>query len=414
MRVAIWHDLPSGGGLRAMVGQVRELIAMGHDVSVWSPATSPSSFSRDWWPAQVPHHIRPIAESWRPGYLDRRFGGIPNAWRGEALTTHARAVTGEMREWNPDVLLVHPCTWFHASPLALHWHGASVLYLQEPYRPLYEALPENPWAALPVTSGGCYRSRLGRLVRDQRQLTANRRQVREEVAWVRAFDRVLVNSLYSRECVSRAYGIDSVYCPLGADHGALPSLPMSKQPFVVSLGQLSPHKDARLAVAAVAKVPRDRRPQLRWFGNRHDQGYLEQVQADAKSLDVDFRFELSVPDGELSVQMAQAACFVFCARLEPLGLSPLEANLAGTSVVAVAEGGVRETIIDGVNGTLVYNRDAAAMGAAIDRYVSDLPWATAQGKRAREHVLATHSWKRAGVALELELKNAMYGAGAPI
>ena len=38
--------------------------------------------------------------------------------------------------------------------------------------------------------------------------------------------------------------------------------------------------------------------------------------------------------------------------LEPFGLAPLEANACGTPVVAVAQGGVRETIIDGQNGFL--------------------------------------------------------------
>ena len=392
-----------------MIGQIRELRGLGHEIAVWTPCSSSSTLSSDWWPADVPLFTRAFAGTWTPGYVDRRFGELPADWRFRQMNEHAAAVTREIEQWKPDVLLVHPCSWFHASPLAMHWRGASVLYLQEPFRPLYEALPENPWAALPATNGGSYRSRLGRLIRDQRQIGANRRQVREEIAWVRAFDRVLVNSLYSRECVIRAYGVDSVYCPLGADHGTVPIPRLPKQPFVASLGQLSPHKDPRFAVAAVAKVPRERRPQLRWFGNRGDDAYVELVTSEAKALDVDFRFELSLPDAELSAQLAQAACFVFCARLEPLGLAPLEANIAGTAVVAIAEGGVRETIIPGVNGTLVYNRDPGAMGAAIDRYVSDLAWASSEGERARQHVMSTHTWKRAGLALEAELKRVAFG-----
>jgi glycosyltransferase involved in cell wall biosynthesis len=45
----------------------------------------------------------------------------------------------------------------------------------------------------------------------------------------------------------------------------------------------------------------------------------------------------------------RAAVMVYSARLEPFGLAPLEANACATPVVAVAEGGVRESIRNGVN-----------------------------------------------------------------
>jgi len=47
---------------------------------------------------------------------------------------------------------------------------------------------------------------------------------------------------------------------------------------------------------------------------------------------------------------------VYSARLEPFGLAPLEANACATPVVAVAEGGVRESIRNGVNGVLISER----------------------------------------------------------
>jgi glycosyltransferase involved in cell wall biosynthesis len=407
MRVAVWHDLPSGGGLRALSGQVRELAALGHEVAVWTPRSSNSDLGLEWWPGNVPQHVRPFAGTAPTSRLDQRFGAGLDLfeWRRATLVTHAGEVTREMKAWNPDVLLAHPCRWFHASPIALHWDGPNALYLQEPFRPLYEASPESAWAALPDERGGSVKARLGGMLRDYRKNTLNRRQVRDELQWVRAFDRIFVNSLFSRESISRAYGVDSVYSPLGVDHSAASEVAVSvKEPFVASLGELAPHKDARLAVAAVAQIPRQRRPQLRWSGNRADPQYLEAVRADAAAMDVDFVFQRELSDGQLALQLAQAACFIFCAHLEPLGLSPLEANLAGTAVVAVAEGGVRETIVPGVNGTLVYNRDAGALGAAIDRYVSDLEWARAEGMRARDHVLLHHTWKRAGIMLEAQLR----------
>jgi glycosyltransferase involved in cell wall biosynthesis len=42
----------------------------------------------------------------------------------------------------------------------------------------------------------------------------------------------------------------------------------------------------------------------------------------------------------------------YAPRLEPLGLAPLEAGACGLPVVAVAEAGVRETVVDGITGSL--------------------------------------------------------------
>jgi glycosyltransferase involved in cell wall biosynthesis len=52
------------------------------------------------------------------------------------------------------------------------------------------------------------------------------------------------------------------------------------------------------------------------------------------------------------------------------GFPPLEANVCGLPVGAVAEGGVRETVVDGINGLLV-EPDEKAMASAIERLRND-------------------------------------------
>ena len=59
MKIAVWHNLPSGGAKRALHDQVRGLIARGHEVEVWCPPTS----NRDFLPLGnlVPEHVVPLA-----------------------------------------------------------------------------------------------------------------------------------------------------------------------------------------------------------------------------------------------------------------------------------------------------------------------------------------------------------------
>src|SRR5216683_2521051 len=44
MKIAVWHNLPSGGGKRALYDHVRGLVARGHSVEVWCPPTASRTF----------------------------------------------------------------------------------------------------------------------------------------------------------------------------------------------------------------------------------------------------------------------------------------------------------------------------------------------------------------------------------
>jgi glycosyltransferase involved in cell wall biosynthesis len=73
--------------------------------------------------------------------------------------------------------------------------------------------------------------------------------------------------------------------------------------------------------------------------------------------------------------------------LEPFGLTVLESTSCGTPVVAVAQGGYRETVIEGVNGYLT-ERNAASLGEGIIRIMhGDLR--TTPGAL---HAMVTRDW----------------------
>jgi glycosyltransferase involved in cell wall biosynthesis len=71
-------------------------------------------------------------------------------------------------------------------------------------------------------------------------------------------------------------------------------------------------------------------------------------------------------------------------------------------VIAVAEGGVRETIVDQVNGLFV-EHNPAAMAAAIDRLCTDRSFARQLGTNARRAVEAKWGLNSAVDRLEQQL-----------
>ena len=44
IRIAVWHNLPSGGGKRALYDQVRGLTNRGYHIEAWCPSTADQNF----------------------------------------------------------------------------------------------------------------------------------------------------------------------------------------------------------------------------------------------------------------------------------------------------------------------------------------------------------------------------------
>jgi glycosyltransferase involved in cell wall biosynthesis len=103
---------------------------------------------------------------------------------------------------------------------------------------------------------------------------------------------------------------------------------------------------------------------------------------------------------------------VYAPRLEPFGLAPLEANACGLPVVAVAEGGVRETIIDGVNGFLVQHQPQM-MAHAIQRLTQDKDLVACLSKNGLEIVQEKWSLNSAVERLERELTQVAMPEASP-
>ncbi len=392
MKIAVWHNLPSGGGKRALYDHVRGLIERGHTVESWCPSTADQTYL----PLSelITEHVLPF--SWQPRLVKNRFDEIKNLYLNvtdliEAMDQHCRQCAEEINNGGFDLVFVNTSMFLAVSSIGRHIRIPNVLYLQEPCRHLYESalLQENyrqlsetephlPWLALPEIKGASSLRKIKRLPRDLMQTQGIRVQAREEWLSARAFDAVLVNSFFSRESVLRAYGLDAKVCYLGIDADKFTNQHQEREMIIVGIGFIAKWKNIKLVLEALAEV-REPRPRLVWVGNGSDKSYMEELLQFARQNGVGFEPRVSVTDEELVNILNRAAMMVYAPRLEPFGFAPLEANACGLPVIGVAEGGLRETIVDGVNGLLVES-DAQVMAAAIERLVSDKDYARQLGE----------------------------------
>ena len=398
MRIAVWHNLPSGGGKRALYDHVKGLKERGHTIESWCPPTA----DQDYLPLSdlVPEHIVPAQIDPRSSsyslknVLTLRTRALSIV---KELDAYAQQSAAQIERGNFDVLLANSSIEIAVSSIGRYLKLPKALYLQEPFRYFYEAEPHLPWMALP-DGNPWSANQVARGVHNSVRLRGWRIQLREEWKNARAYDEIFVNSLFSRESILRAYGVDAKVCYLGVDTSKFVDQQRPREDFVIGIGSISPRKNIHFVIEALSHMGPPR-PRFVWIGNTVDQDYRAQLVKLASENDVKFDMQTLVGDETLVELLNRARMLVYAPRLEPFGLAPLEASACGLPVVAVAEGGVRETVVNGINGLLVES-DPQAMAGAIKELLEDPEKANRLGQQGRQ--LVAERWTAEAATERLE------------
>jgi glycosyltransferase involved in cell wall biosynthesis len=192
---------------------------------------------------------------------------------------------------------------------------------------------------------------------------ALRRWDRRSARWVDGFAAI---STAVQARIERCYGrasrvihppVDTTFYSPGSATEAVAAVPAG--PFLLACSRFVPYKRLDLAIVAAdrAGLP------LVVAGRGPGEDALRTL---AGSVPVPVTFELAPTDTRLRDLYRAAAAFVFPA-LEDFGIVAVEAQACGTPVVALAEGGTADTVVDGVTGALVDSQDADALAKGILR-----------------------------------------------
>jgi glycosyltransferase involved in cell wall biosynthesis len=410
MRIAIWHDLPSGGGKRALYDHVSGLLGLGHQVDSWCTSTADQRFL----PLSdlVTEHVVGLELKVRqPAHALANWatsGATGTYELLRAMDLHSRECAAQINQRQFDLVLVGSSYHVGAPPIGRYLESPSVLYLQEPYRQLYEALPRLPWPALPHRSPGVVSG--AHRLRDSALVRALRVQAREELDNVRSYDRVLANSHFSRESMVRAFGIDPRVCYLGVDTTRYKDFGLPRKRVVVGIGEFDPRKRVEVAIRAVSRLSTPR-PALNWVGNAANEQYLRGLRELARKSRVDFAPLVAVPHDKVVDLLNEASVMLYAPRLEPFGYAPLEGGACGLPVVARAEGGVRESVVHDETGWLVEDDDGLA--DALERALADDELRSRARTSARKHIETTWSLEGATRRLEAHLAEVAGQAQVP-
>jgi glycosyltransferase involved in cell wall biosynthesis len=174
-------------------------------------------------------------------------------------------------------------------------------------------------------------------------------------------DEVVANSKETAARIQKFYRREStvIYPPVEIPNIQNSKFNIKSRPsYFLSVGRLTFAKRVDLAIAACneLKLP------LKIVGVGREIAYLKSLAGEM----IEFLGEVS--DSELDMLYGGARALIFCALEEDFGMVPVEAMGHGVPVIALKQGGVMETVIDGKTGIFFNEPTVASLKMAINRF----------------------------------------------
>ena len=169
--------------------------------------------------------------------------------------------------------------------------------------------------------------------------------------------------------------------------------PKVEPPRILYAGNLIPSKGVDVLLRAVAELGRRGIPcRLKVLGNGPARADLEAL---ARELDIASRVTWSpfVPQSQMAAEYGASTVTVLPSRgnAEGLGLTLVEALLAGSAVVGPPAGGIPEVVLHERTGLLARDGDAEDLARQLQRLLADAPFRERLIRAGKEHVLKTYS-----------------------
>lgn len=370
MKIAVFHNLPSGGAKRSLYGFVKYLTKSGHFVDVFIPSTANENF--------LP--LKEIVNKVNVFSVKRTFiGSIYSTFRYippirmlislRDLERTEKEIAHAINRQDYNVVFSEQ-DQYTLSPFFLKFiEKPTVYYCPQPSRS-HEAILQN------ISQKRKYRNYLQLVRRIWHKYLASRLpQIDRENALFSKY--ILANSYFSRESILKSYGLNSFVSYLGIDTKIFKHLDVPKKNFVLSVGSCSPAKGFDFIINSLGHINSKKRPKFIIVSNSVDirwKDYLEQL---AIKVGVNLEVRNLIQDNKLVLLYNKAKLVLYAPYLEPFGLAPLEAMACGTPVIAVREGGVRESIVHNETGILT-ERDESMFAEAVIKLFLD--------KRKRQNI----------------------------
>jgi glycosyltransferase involved in cell wall biosynthesis len=406
MKIAVFHNLPSGGAKRMMFEIIRQLAGQ-HEFHVFTLSTANHQFC-DIRPYVKTHTVFEFSEY---GLFHSPFGRLNQLVRWinlNRLIQLNKKIAKQIDEGNFDFVWVNPCQTQNSPAVLNSIHKTPKLFLcQEPLRILYEEMPLRPYDKV--------QSRIKKFLDSLdplRRLFFGKLKANDNLNIHRA-DLILVNSNFMNQSVAKVYSVQPKTNSGGVDIHFFAPDDLAKENFLFSVGSLTPLKGFDFLIRAIATLPETVRLPIYIasnFENPPEKNYLEQL---AKELNVQLKLFVGISDQLLKELYNKAKLTVYAPVREPFGLVTIESMACGTAVVGVAEGGLIETVQHEKTGLLT-SRNELEFGRAIQTLLDNPKQLTEFENAGQIYVTQNWSWEKSARNFEKHFQTLMNASAADL
>jgi glycosyltransferase involved in cell wall biosynthesis len=406
-KIAWCHTGDSGGSKRAAFEMVRELAQRGHVIDEYIVRIGEPNLQH--WPmapfVRESHHVvvSPTVNRLRPHLLAVWAGLAQDVLKNREFADRLKGLGKSLERKQYDLVHIDHCSPSYTVPLAALTSLPTVIYSHEVSGARYQAdgavcteglLPL--WRRLYHWS--CHRAT---------GIWNSFRQQQDE-AGLRSAGLILTNSHYSKEALFQRVQLSAVVCRYGVDVETFRPLNLQKDTMVLTAGRIVEAKQHHAVIEAVGTMPKAQRPRVviatpESITRQEDPDYLNKVVRLADEAQVKLEIRRNPTEHDLVRLYNEALALVFVPLMEPFGLVALEAMSCGTPVIGACEGGIRESVVDGVTGLLV-QRQTREIAAALSTLCHDRTIRERLGRQASEHVRREWTWSRSIDGYEREIE----------
>lgn len=352
MRIAVFHELPDGGARRA-VNELSGRFKKKHQVDLY---------------------LVDVKENQKETVFFNNvffYKFTSSVWRGHdwkkklykdtielfKLYNLHKNIAGDIEKKKYDLIFVNASRFTQAPFILKFLKSFKVFYCHDPYlRIAYEKILDVPQNLDPLRN---FYEKLNRYLRK----IIDRRNIEKA-------DLMIANSIYTKDNIRKVYKKNSHVCYLGVDVTFFQPKRIKKDIDILFIGSLEPVDGYSLLEGALKHMS---------------------LKPNVKTLLIEK--EWISDDIELRNIYRRSKVIVCLAYHEPFGLVPLEAMACEVPVIAVNEGGYKESVKNNTTGFLI-PRNPKILAKKLELLLIRENIRSGMGSKGREDVLLNWTWQK--------------------
>jgi len=353
MRIAVFHNLPLGGARRTLLEQMKGL-SKKHTLDLYEFENNNESFMDLSKFADRVYKYDFQLENNYPGFINRLVRDYKNFI---SLYFVHKKIAADIDKRRYEVVFVHTDKYTESPYILRFLKTPNIYHCHELLRIAYEKVLAFDEDVFIVKK---WYENTTRLIRKYIDKTNARS------AYI-----IVTSSIYIKDKVKKIYRKAAVCLHLGVDTKVFKPNNFKRDDYILYIGG---------------------RNKLKGYDLVHQLKKLLSKEIKIKELGFLKADTLIKNDTKLAETYSKALITLCPARSEPMGLVQLESMACGTPVVAVNEGGYRESIVDGITGYLL-PRDAKVFADKIKYLIGNPKLVDKMGKAGRQHIEKRFTWE---------------------